>query len=74
MCMSGGGSPDKQAYAPPPAIAKNPDSAPLLKKRNAAPEGPDKVASGTLLTGSAGVPNTALTLGGSTLLGGGNKA
>lgn len=73
MCMSGGGSPDKQAYVPPPDIAKNPDATPLLKKRNAAPTGPDKVANGTLLTGAAGVPNTALTLGGSTLLGGGVK-
>ena len=72
MCMSQA-APDKQIVPPPPAIAKNPDASPLLKKRNAPIAGPDKVANGTLLTGAAGVPNSALTLGGSTLLGGGNK-
>jgi len=71
--MAGGSSPSPQAAPPPPPIAKNPDASPLLKKRNAAPSGPDTVANKTLLTGAAGVPNTSLTLGGSTLLGGGSK-
>ena len=66
--------PDKVAMPPPPPIAKNPDASGLLKKRNSPTSGPDRVANGTLLTGAAGVPNSALTLGGSTLLGGGQKA
>ena len=71
--MAGGSTPKPQAAPLPPPIAKAPDTAPLLKKRNAAPSGSDTVANKTLLTGAAGVPNTALTLGGSTLLGGGSK-
>lgn len=72
MCMSSS-APKPSAPPPPPPIAKNPDMAPLLKKRNAAPSGPDTVANKTLLTGAAGVPAPALQLGGSTLLGGGTK-
>ena len=76
MCMPSS-SPDMVAAPAPPPIAKDPGTAPLLKKRNdlaAQSSGPDTVANKTLLTGAAGIPNTALTLGGSTLLGGGSKS
>lgn len=73
MCMAGGSAPKPTAPPPPPQLAKAPDAGALLKKRNAPASGPDKVANGTLLTGAAGVPNSGLTLGGSTLLGGGGK-
>jgi len=72
MCTSK--APDAPAPPPPPPpLPKEPDKAPLLKKRNSAPTGDDTVANGTLMTGSAGVPASSLTLGGNTLLGGGTK-
>ena len=76
MCTPGGSAPKPTAPPPPPPIAKFPaaDAAGLLKKRNnLAVSGPDKVASGSLLTGAAGVPASSLSLGGNSLLGGGNK-
>lgn len=73
MCTSK--APDAPAPPPPPPpLPKEPDKTPLLKKRNSAATGDDTVANGTLMTGSAGVPAGALTLGGNTLLGGGTKA
>lgn len=62
MCFS---SPDIQAPPPPSQDAKQADTAPVKKKKPAAAS-----SSGTVLTGPAGVPSSAVNTGANTVLGG----
>lgn len=62
----GGGSPTPVA---PPQMPKAPETAPLKRKPVGGPF--TMPAGGTLLTGSSGIADSSLLLGGTSLLGGG---
>ena len=71
MCLSP--EIDKPAQPPkPPQAAKMPDTTPL-KKRNSV-GGLAMPGGSTLLTGPSGISSGSLSLGSSSLLGGGTKA
>lgn len=63
MCV--GSSPSIPKPPPPPQASKAPDTADLKKRRQGSGMG-----GGTLLTGPSGVASSALSTGGTTLLGG----
>lgn len=63
---------DPPAPPPPPQQAKAPDTNAVRKKKNTIGQaGMGQTASPVLLSGAGGVANSSLSLGASTLLGGG---
>lgn len=69
MCL-GADIPAPPPPPPPPQAAKQPDTTPL-KRRNSGTGGIALPGGSTMLTGPSGITNSQLTLGSSSLLGGG---
>lgn len=67
--LGGSGGGDTPAPVAPPQMPKSPGTAPLKRKPIGGPL--PMPAGGTLLTGSSGIADASLMLGGTTLLGGG---